>query len=252
MKTHETLKHRNCTINIHYDTSPENPWKAWDCEPPILTFYDRSVKAYENAPETLREILHLLPAETWQRYKRVDFFRAIMADKFGEKELAGEIRRQGSTFEAVAELLAAEYGEKPHGWHSAQQWFEMAEALLKLAGIPCLYEQSNGYSQGDSTLCLVVLTPEWFKKSGANPENAEAICKSAFDLYSAWAWGDVYGYTCEDENGEEIDDASCWGFYGSNHEQSGLLESAREQINAHLANRDKETADLEAALCAFT
>jgi hypothetical protein len=251
MKPYETLKHCNCAINIHLDQLAENPWQMWDCEPPLLTFYDRSVNAYENAPETLREILHLLPAETWQKHKRVDFFRAIMADKFGKKELAGEIRRQGSTFEAVAELLSAEYGEKPHGWRSAQQWFEMAEAILKLAGIPCLYEQSNGYSQGDSTLCLVVLTPEWFKKSGANPEQAEAICKSAFDLYSAWAWGDVYGYTCEDENGEEIEDASCWGFYGSDHEKSGLLESAREQINAHLAARDKETADLEAALCAF-
>ncbi len=251
MKPYETLKHRNCAIRIHIDTSPENPWRAWDCEPPILTFYDRSVNVYKNAPESWWDFLRLLPAETWQRGKRVAFLKEfILPLGVSLRDYTEEKRRVGEV-DAIATYLEEHLGEKPHGWRSAQQWFEMAEALLKLAGIPCLYDQSNGYSQGDSTLCLVVLTPEWFKKSGASPEHAEAICKSAFDLYSAWAWGDVYGYTCEDENGEEIDDASCWGFYGSNHEQSGLLESAREQINAHLANRDKETADLEAALCAF-
>lgn len=250
MKTHETLKHRNCTINIHYDTSPENPWLAWDCEPPLLTFYDRSVNAHGNAPETLRDVLRLLPTSFWQRGERVkmarEFLNLSLADFVREY-----LREWGDFQDAFQRALEDELGEKPHGWRSAQQWFEMAEALLKLAGIPCLYEQSNGYSQGHSTLCLVVLTPEWLKLSGVNPEHAEAICKGAFDLYSAWAWGDVYGYTCEDENGDEIDDASCWGFYGSDHEKSGLLESAREQINAHLADRDKETADLEAALCAF-
>jgi hypothetical protein len=251
MKT-DTILHRSCSIHIHADQSPENPFEMWDCEPPLLTFYGgrhESLNAYQKAPESLREILHLLPAATWQRHNRVSFFKQFMADKFGVKELAGEIRRYGSTFDAVADLLAAEYGDTPSGWRSAQKWFELAEALLNFAGIPCLYEQSNGYCQGDSTLCLVVLTPDWFKESGANPENAPDICKGAIALYSAWAWGDVYGYTCEDENGDEIEDGSCWGFYGSDHEQSGLLDSARGQINYHLAARAAKTADLEAALC---
>lgn len=249
----DTIKHRNCSIHIHTDEFASNPFEDWGCEPPILTFYGGrhgSVKSYE-APENLREILHLIPAGTWQRHKRAAFFKEFMADKFGIKELVGEIRRYGNTFDAVHDLLSSEYGETPTGWRAAQEWFELVAALLKFAGIPCLYDQSNGYSQGDSTLVLVVLTEEWFKRSGANREDSAAICQSAFDLYSAWAWGDVYGYTCEDENGDEIEDASCWGFYGSDHEESGLFESARDAVNHHLSSRDKEVASLESALCAF-
>lgn len=256
MHTQETLEHRGCKIRIIQDECAENPFESWDCEPPILTFYGSyrgSFKAYQNAPESLREILHLLPPSTWERKNRVAFFRQFMADKFGLKEVAGEIRRQGSTFEAIAELLAADYGETPSGWGSACEWFELAEALLNFAGIPCLYEQSKGYSQGDSTLVLVVLTPEWLTESGASADHADAICKSALNLYSAWAWGDVYGFQCDDENGEEIEDmgASVWGFYGSDHEESGLLEAARDAIDSHLSKRDTETANLEAALCSF-
>lgn len=247
MKT-DSIQYRDCTIQIHIDQSPENPFEMWDCEPPIVTFYDRSVKAYGDAPETMRDVLRLLPSSFWQRGERVKMVREFLTISLADF-VRDYLREWGNFQDAFQRALEDEMGETPHGWRSAQQWFEMAESFLKRAGIPCLYEQSNGYSQGDSSLCLVVLTPEWFKKTGANSEHAEAICKDAFDLYSAWAWGDVYGYTCEDENGDEIDEASCWGFYGSDHEQSGLLESARERIECHLATRDKETAHLESALC---
>lgn len=255
MKT-DTITHKDCSIHIHTDECPENPFKAWDCEPPLLTYYGGRhgrLEAYQDAPDTLRAILHLLPADTWERGKRMEFFREFMADKFGLKELAGEIRRQGSTFEAIADLLSAEYGDKPQFWNSALEWFELAAALLKRAGIPCLYEHSTGYCQGDVTLCLVILTPEWFTKSGASPEASEAIYKSAVELYSAWAWGDVYGFTCEDENGDEIEDfgASVWGFYGRDHEASGLMDAARDAVDSFLASRNEATATLESALCSF-
>ncbi len=93
----------------------------------------------------------------------------------------------------------------------------------------------------------------------------ERNLQGTVDLYGAWAWGDVYGYVIEqdinagkpaacdqcgntlndgsdvcDQCGgdfedpepewEEIDDGSCWGFYGSEHDESGLEDAALEAL----------------------
>ena len=51
------------------------------------------------------------------------------------------------------------------------------------------------------------------------------------ETYTQWCNGDVYGYTVK-LDGDQID--SCSGFYGSDHEKSGLLDQARSIIDGHL------------------
>lgn len=108
--------------------------------------------------------------------------------------------------------------------------------LHDLLGATTLRHESCGYSQGDWTSLLLVAKPEAVAKLGiTDPAGAlEAQAK----LYDAWAWGDCYGYIVEkplevDEDGdvlewEEI--ASCWGYYGSDHDESGLAEAAWEVL----------------------
>lgn len=99
--------------------------------------------------------------------------------------------------------------------------------------MPCHQTQSNGYSQGDSVLLLAVATPEWRKKAGA-PDDCADQCKAACELYAAWAWGDVYGIMeITDPDGDELEHGSVWGFYGSDHKKSGLLDSALDSIACH-------------------
>jgi hypothetical protein len=43
--------------------------------------------------------------------------------------------------------------------------------------------------------------------------------------------GNVYGF---DIPAIDTPDNSCWGFYGDDHETSGLLEAAREVIDGHI------------------
>lgn len=61
------------------------------------------------------------------------------------------------------------------------------------------------------------------------------VLRGTIDLYGAWAWGDCYGYIIErvhlDDDGDVDDELteeleSCWGYYGSDHGDSGLEESA--------------------------
>jgi hypothetical protein len=126
----------------------------------------------------------------------------------------------------------------------------MLEWLCKLAGIPACYEQSNGYSQRDSALVMAFATPEWVKKVGAPVESLEAQCKGACDLYSAWAWGDVYGISSiTAPDGEELENGSVRGFYGSDHKKSGLLESAADSIEYHKKECIKEMREKYEMAC---
>ncbi len=257
----DTLTIDGYTVTIQQDECPENPFEAWDYEPPLLTYYGGrhgNFKSY-NGPESLSEIIDLLPwsfAEHEQAYPGTlfDSTQTISPDPSpfergrrvqtikdyldcSLKEFA-ETRKysnsNGTSRDAFRYEAEQKYGSRPAGWSDANAWFETASSLLTEAGIPNLCTRSCGYCQGDVTLCLVILTDDWFKMTGANRDNAKEICQATVDLYSAWAWGDVYGVAeITDPDGNEIEDAACWGYYGSDHDKSGLLDHARSIIEHH-------------------
>ena len=49
------------------------------------------------------------------------------------------------------------------------------------------------------------------------------------ETYDQYLTGEVYGYKVLNPDGEDVH--SCWGFYGDDHEASGLLESAKNEID---------------------
>jgi len=50
------------------------------------------------------------------------------------------------------------------------------------------------------------------------------------DVYDDYLTGNVYGYLVVDtKTGDELD--SCWGYYGNDHEKSGLLEAGKAQAD---------------------
>jgi len=231
----QTQEYKGYKIKIAQDMDAENPFEAWDCEPPILAHYDRTPKAYNDAPEDWYDVLRLLPDSVWSRKNRVAFLREfILPLGVSLREVAGERRRVGDV-ETVAELLAEHKGAKPEGWRSAEEWMDLAAAILQWGGISAISTESTGYCQGDVTLLLVVASPDWMKKTGVQPEHVQSQLEGAAELYGFWAWGDVYGVSSiESPDGEEIEDASCWGFYGTDHEKSGLMEHARSAIDYRL------------------
>lgn len=241
----ETLEYKGYKIEVQNDEGPENPFEAWDCEPPLVTFYagrHGCAKSYQGAPENMGGIIRLMPDTCFARGQRVPLIKGML--NCSMREFADVVREYGDVKSAFIQLATEQAGDKPEGWRAAIEWMELAESLLNWACIPCLNTQSNGYSQGDSTLLLVILTPDWMKN--IKPEHAADCMQSAVDLYSAWAWGDVYGVSAihapgedEDSEGEEIEDGSCWGFYGRDHEKSGLMEHARNAIDWHIEHLAK-------------
>ena len=55
---------------------------------------------------------------------------------------------------------------------------------------------------------------------------------SEVQTYDDYMTGSVYGYKVLDENEEELD--ACWGYYGDNHEKSGLMEAAKNAIDCRI------------------
>lgn len=248
----EIIDYKGYKITVAQDEFAENPFEKWDCEPPILTYHcdgRGSFKAYGDV-ESLGDIVRLMPSSCFEKGNRVALFKEFLAEGSTLREFVELANDCGDYRGAFIQALEWKFDKEPSGWRSATEWFEVAECLLKWAGIPCYNGQSNGYSQGDSALVLAIATPAWCEKVGCAKEHQESACKGAFDLYSSWAWGDVYGVseihapgiTDEDGDeteGEELEDGSCWGFYGRDHEESGLIDHARSVIDSHI----EETAE---------
>lgn len=234
------MKYKKYTIKIEQDESPSNPFEEWDCEPALLVYsYDHHrgrLDTYQNAPENLADIIRLLPDTMFARGNRVRIIKGHLPD-CSLKEFADFKRYHGyDSRDAFAEWLTDRMGATPEGWRSADYWFNTVDVILKEAGIACHNTESHGYSQGDTVKLLAIATPAWAELVGAPADSLEKQCESACKLYGAWVWGDVYGIAkILDPNGEEIEDGSVWSFYGSDHDASGLMESARGIIEYHIA-----------------
>jgi hypothetical protein len=229
--TIETIEIDGYTANIDQQTDhASNPWEDGDCEPPLLAFND-SLTSY-GAP-SIGDLVAMIPESHFARHNRVELIREFLPD-LSLKEFVENLRYYGGDVrERFAEELQKEFGEpnRRSGWTYASEYFDLLESLAKLAGVPCFLGQSNGYCQGDSALVLVFATPDWADLVGAPEETHEEQCKNAFDLYGAYLWGDVYGVSSiTDPDGEDIEDGSCWDFYGGDHEKSGLLDYARSTV----------------------
>jgi hypothetical protein len=247
---HETVKlPHGYTAEIHIDESPENPFEAWDCEPPIATFSEHRL-TFPRGQDALDApaLLALLPAHLWEsREGKRQILAALPCDPSAVFETMRGYYGPAPFREAVEEV-AREFA--PDSWRSAEGYFDAMEALCTLAGIACYSTVSNGYSQGHSARVFVAALPAWVELVGAPEDTHAGQCKAAAALWGAWAWGDVYGVArVLRPDGEEAPDGSCWGFYGTDHEQSGLLDHCRNAVDCDMAAREREAARAFEAAC---
>jgi len=68
-------------------------------------------------------------------------------------------------------------------------------------------------------------------------EKTETILRSEIETYDQYLGGEVYGYCIN-----ELND-SCWGFYGHNWEENGLLDYARKAIDCWHEDTEKMQAE---------
>ena len=247
---HETIQlPHNYTAEIYPDNSPENPFQAWDCEPPIAVLnwqrYHAKLENYAGDELDLVTLLSFIPAEKWTtREGKREIMRAL---PFPLEDITEGMQDNQESFRDAIENLV--YSLAPYDWSEWIEYFDSMEAVAAIAGIVCHLTQSNGYSQGDSALVFTAALPAWIERTGTAAEYHQQVCEHAAGLWSAWAWGDVWGVArIVSPDGDEVENSSCWGFYG-NHETSGLLDHCRDIIETHRWEAEQEAAESHAMAC---
>tara|TARA_R110002020_G_scaffold399423_2_gene609299 strand:+ start:881 stop:1630 length:750 start_codon:yes stop_codon:yes gene_type:complete len=220
----ETIIYKGIEIEISNDSnSGINPFKDWDyCVPLIYDGGRRWGEDYSNGQilDYLRNYL------TYNQVKRhqTRILKMIGFDVEAEKEYA-----------KADEIDLTERIQDDYLYTFLDEGIENMEAFCIEFDIKHYRGDSRGYTQGDYADVFMCWTPEFEKITGRDYKSMdETDFKSGFDLFTNWAWGDIY--VC---NIEETGD-SCGEFYGTDHKESGLLKYAETFIDCYIKSEKKK------------
>ena len=166
-------------------------------------------------------------------------------------------------------------GDENHGvdLDGCNNWADVKQAIIDqknpIAILPLyLYDHSGitmnttGFSCGwdSGQVGFIFVDEETATKIGWTAEYAEQLAKgddekyagktreeiltdfmlSDVQVYDDYISGQVYRFEITDKDGEEVEDGSCGGFFGYDHDKSGLLDHAQSTINAEVSYKIKQ------------
>lgn len=217
----ETVK----KIKIWQDAHAMNPFTEWDGNPGLMNS--------SNGPAI------------------TDYSEGSIIDFIQESATDGKIIRHQKV---IAEILGMDldwYTEHSKEDKASDIRSEMSDAniedlgkLCEILKVPFKQYTSRGYSQSSWADVLIVLTDEFFERTGCEKKNSDEILEGTAKLFDQWAWGDVFGFSvvkveecslgCEHE--ETVD--SCGGFYGNDFENNGMLDHLPKELHEQLKSFD--------------
>lgn len=221
--TYETVNYKGFDIEINYDDWAQNPFIAWDCEPPILVVSGRDSWEYG---------LDFYPPDLTRAEIKanLDDIKAFLGfDTLLKAFKDYSYYWQDDAVDILNEMIAEDISNS-----SNADKLESLAQVYSWKGIEAIIESRNGYSQGNYIDVLAVALPEWIEKVRAPKESITGQLKGAIDLYAAWAFGDVYYF-----NIDTLDE-TLGSFYGNDMAENGLLNEAESMIDWHIENARKE------------
>lgn len=228
--------YRGFTAYAVQDSDAENPFTAWDTEPPTLVYTGRRDGFSDYSGDTLENPLAAISdARLARKWAEAAKALAISADAYALTKASNRADYGTSAADTRREMAEEALADMRNG--SGSDYLEALATLWRIAGCVAETWSAHGYSQGDYAEGLSVATPEWAKKVGAPKKSHADQCRYAGKLYGYWAFGDVYGYVVADASDDHLD--SCWGFYGDDFEESGLADAAREVVDGIISARAK-------------
>lgn len=235
-------------VVVRQENDPDNPWEAWDNQPPMVSVCGRNfVNNYGDADTP--ELNKLTKEMVINNHEVIDHALTPLFECMDEPDDPQSVlemiygNKIPEQFHPNADPLDVIRGELEYNYISGRMDTEMIDRLEEVwnwLGVQTWNTEVHGYSQGDWCRVLMVATPEWLEKSGlkdASEEVIEGQLVSASKLYGHYMFGDVY--LCEivrlekDKDGEVVGEdyiESCGGFYGPDFEASGLADYAREVL----------------------
>ena len=229
-------------VRAEQDSDARSPWKDMDGLAPLMVYSDRSVTDYGDIPDPIAAMSDSFINRHWRELcKLFDMPESEARDlkrAYGYSSTIAEVKR-----DLLDEGLSNESG---------QALMRLKGELFELMGWPVYSATSRGYCQSDWAELIAVFTPAHAALCGiAMPRGTKATAaacedlKGAADLWGYWAWGNVYVAVIDEMTGSEVTSEyieSCGGFYGDDHDASGLAEYAESEIAAIRAARLKARA----------
>jgi hypothetical protein len=182
---------KKTTVTIIYDESPQNPRKGWDCNiGTIVAWHSRYNLSDEENISDADELFYSL---------------ARMVDRTIDEEDEKKIAR----------IVQKNYVILP------VYMFDHSGIALSVTPFSCSWDSGQvGFIYTEKKSAMEALgIQEW--STGARRRIEEEL-KSEVDIFSSYVSGDVYGFIIM-ESGDEVE--SCYGFYGDDMAENGLLGS---------------------------
>lgn len=246
------------------------PWEDCDGLNPMVCRTADGTRSY-GEPPTATDLVSAIPHGKFRRSKFQE--RALGCLDF---TLSGPSDIRWAVFREERARLR-NFGKSPaHPEHAKEAFLAMVEereselsgmdmmafleALAGLAGVETYRAFSRGYVQSCWADLLLFSVPgdPYGPWPGSGPgrtlsrEERRNEMKSEAELWGHWAWGDVYGYVLEDEEGNELcapggrgGNFSCWGFYGNDPKASGIEDAARSDAMCYLDALERERREAE-------
>lgn len=115
---------------------------------------------------------------------------------------------------------------------------ETINKALELIGHFYLIREYKGRNFNGYILVSKDKVKKEYKVKRISPKLRETIF-SVMDAeeqtFEHWGEGEVYGYSCENPDGEDY--GGCWGFFGYEWEKNGLLDHAKSEIDCEIRER---------------
>lgn len=233
----ETIDYRGHKINVHYDPDAFDPRKEYDNVGTMACWHSR-YNLGDEKPDRDAGDWRLELACTFD--PGLDKRVAAIADR------EFSVHATGTTTEQIAE------GRRLTG-------IEISKVLQKnLVILPLYLMDHSGLSMSTGAFnCpwdsgqvgwIYVgrdkMLEEW---GGPGKRLTQGVRKKAIsylsgevETYSQYLEGHVYGYVVEGPDGCDMEDGSCWGYYGYDHDKSGLLEQAKWSVDAEINHQRKK------------
>lgn len=208
----DSIQHNGYTIEIHYMGDAQNPWTDWDGHPPIKIDAGRFDKRTYGEMDITSMISR----------GQIIYHQKALARIFGcDLEDAEDTDEKVDNLQDLIRSAPIE---------------ELAD-VCELFKIPYVHEVQS-YSQSEWASILIVATDEWIKEVGIAKKHIQESLESSARLWEDYCSGDVFGYNVLDSEGNDID--SCGGFYGTDHDESGLMGYAISAIEWDIKSKKKK------------
>lgn len=189
------------TLKVFIDTDASNPRKEGDNLGTFVAFHSRYLLGDINP----RAEEH--SASSWEEYVCQEFFPKNREWPEDDDE----------TFQIALKEFETNYISLP------VYLYDHSGLALNTTGFHCPWDSGQvGYIYISKDRAREEYG--WRRLSKSRIKRIEGYLRGEIEIQNDFVSGSVYGYQIVDENDEIID--SCWGFFGYDHEKSGLFDNA--------------------------